>query len=237
MWNGKLKAFTLSFDDGVTQDERMINLLNKYGLRGTFNLNSALLGTNGEKRSVFGDFLYSQDRISPERVKKLYANHEVAGHTLMHQNLTQLDDAVIIYQVEQDRKLLSELCGYEVVGFAYPAGGINHNEHVASVIKEKTGIKYARTNRCTRSFDFDRENLHLFNPTVPVYDYDEIIDFANKFIQLKTETPKLFYILGHTFELDEGSNINWEKFEKFCELISNKEDIFYGTNKQILLDN
>ena len=64
MWNGKLKAFTLSFDDGVTQDERMINLLNKYGLRGTFNLNSALLGANGEKRSVFGDFLWNSDKVS-----------------------------------------------------------------------------------------------------------------------------------------------------------------------------
>ena len=236
MWNGKLKAFTLSFDDGVLQDERMINLLNKYGLKATFNLNSALMGTKSDKRSVFGDFLYNQDRLPPSRIKELYANHEIAAHTLMHQNITQLEDSAVEYQVEMDRKLLSELCGYEVVGFAYPAGGINHDERVAKIIKEKTGIKYAKINRCTRSFDFNCENLYLYKPTVPVYDYNEITAMAKDFIELKPTSPKVFFIIGHTFELDEGSNINWENFEEFCKLISGKDDIFYGTNKEILLN-
>jgi hypothetical protein len=40
MWNGKNKAFTFSFDDGVLQDIRAIEIMNKYGLKGTFNLNS-----------------------------------------------------------------------------------------------------------------------------------------------------------------------------------------------------
>ena len=43
-----MKIFTLSFDDGVTQDRRFIGLLKKYGLTCTFNVNSALLGTEGE---------------------------------------------------------------------------------------------------------------------------------------------------------------------------------------------
>ena len=37
MWNGKKKAVTFSFDDGVTQDIRLIEIFNKYGLKGTFN--------------------------------------------------------------------------------------------------------------------------------------------------------------------------------------------------------
>ena len=40
----KRKAITFSYDDGVTQDIRLIELMNKYGLKGTFNLNSELLG-------------------------------------------------------------------------------------------------------------------------------------------------------------------------------------------------
>ena len=236
MWQNKLKAVTFSFDDGVLQDQRLIEILDNYGLKATFNLNSALLGCKSDKLSVFGDFLYHQDRFSPSQIKKVYANHEVAGHTLMHQNLTDLEDSAVIYQVEQDRKLLSEIVGYEVVGFAYPAGGVNHDQRVADLIKNNTGVKYARTNRCTRDFNFNQNNLHLFNPTVPVYDYDEITRFAKEFIDLKANTPKLFYVLGHAFELDEGSNITWEKFEKFCKLISGKSDIFYATNKEILLD-
>ena len=33
MWQGKKKAVTFSFDDGVTQDIRLIEILNKYGLK------------------------------------------------------------------------------------------------------------------------------------------------------------------------------------------------------------
>ena len=48
MWNGKLKAITFSYDDAVTQDIRMIELMDKYGLKGTFNLNSEYLGLQSE---------------------------------------------------------------------------------------------------------------------------------------------------------------------------------------------
>ena len=47
MWNGKNKALTFSFDDGVRQDIRLIEIFNKYGLKGTFNLNSGFLGLEG----------------------------------------------------------------------------------------------------------------------------------------------------------------------------------------------
>ncbi len=47
MFQGKMKAVTFSYDDGVTQDQRLIALLNKYGLKCTFNLNSEFLGTAG----------------------------------------------------------------------------------------------------------------------------------------------------------------------------------------------
>ncbi len=41
------KILTLSFDDGITQDERFIEILNKYAIKCTFNINSSLLGTDG----------------------------------------------------------------------------------------------------------------------------------------------------------------------------------------------
>ena len=37
------KALTFSFDDGNVDDIRLIEILNKYGLKATFNLNSGLL--------------------------------------------------------------------------------------------------------------------------------------------------------------------------------------------------
>ena len=38
------KYFTLSYDDGLEQDKRIVELMKKYGIRGTFNLNSGILG-------------------------------------------------------------------------------------------------------------------------------------------------------------------------------------------------
>lgn len=88
------KAVTFSYDDGVTQDIRLIELLNKYGLKCTFNLNSELLGKKGilirENQRI------SHYKIHPEDVKSIYDGHEVAAHTLTHPNLTKLDEAEII---------------------------------------------------------------------------------------------------------------------------------------------
>ena len=45
--DGKTKCVTLSYDDGVTQDLRLIELFDRYGLQCTFNLNSKLLSKKG----------------------------------------------------------------------------------------------------------------------------------------------------------------------------------------------
>lgn len=111
-----MKYVTFSFDDGVTQDKRLIELLNKYGLKATFNLNSSLLGLKGGWE--FNGKYLNHTKISPMEVKETYARHEVAVHTLTHPNLTGEDDATVAYQVEEDRKQLSRLVGYEVTGMA-----------------------------------------------------------------------------------------------------------------------
>ena len=230
-WNGKKKAVTFSFDDGVTQDIRFIEMLNKYGLKATFNINSALLGLPGSLERngnrVDHNKVYAQD------VKSIYAGHEVAVHTLTHPNLTGLDEKTIAYQVEQDRQTLSLLSGTEVVGMAYPCGGVNNDDRVAEIIGRTTGVKYARTITSTYNFDI-QTNLLRFNPTVCYIEEDKLFELGRKFIELETEAPLLFYIWGHTYEMD-AEYISWERVEDFCRLISGKDDIFYGTNKEVLL--
>ena len=227
----KKKAITFSYDDGVTQDIRLIELLNKYGLKCTFNLNSELLSQKGmlirEGKRI------AHYKIHTEDVKHIYEGHEVAVHTLTHPNLTQCDDKEIIRQVETDRLNLSGLVGYEVVGMAYPCGGVNNDDRVASIIKENTGVKYSRTITSNNCFDL-QENLYRFNPTVYHLNFEEMMQSGREFIELKTEEPKVFYIWGHSYEMDYGADY-WVKLEEFFKLISNKEDIFYGTNKEVLL--
>ena len=67
---GKAKALTMSYDDGKVQDRRLIDIFNKYGIKGTFNLNYGLVG--------------EPPRMTFEEMKGLYAGHEIATHTMTH---------------------------------------------------------------------------------------------------------------------------------------------------------
>ena len=146
MLHGKMKALTFSFDDGVSQDIRLAELFHRYGMKATFNLNSTLLGQS--KIPSCGGVRVNHSKIYPADVRHVYAGHEVAGHTLTHPRLPSLaDEREIIRQVEEDRERLSELCGYEVLGFAYPCGGINYDDRVARLIRENTGHNGDSRNR------------------------------------------------------------------------------------------
>jgi peptidoglycan/xylan/chitin deacetylase (PgdA/CDA1 family) len=226
-----MKAVTFSYDDGVTQDKRLIDIFNKYGLKATFNLNSETLGMEG---SLIRENKYvNHTKNAKEDIKGIYQGHEVAVHTLTHPNLTTLDENEIIRQVEEDRKNLEALVGYAVVGMAYPCGGVNNNDFVADVIRNNTKIRYARTITSSHSFEL-QDNLLRFNPTVYHHaETDKMFELAEAFCALKTETPKIFYIWGHSYEFD--INNGWGKFQEFCKLISGQNDIYYRTNKEVLL--
>ena len=232
MWNGKMKALTFSYDDGVTQDRRLIEIFNKYGLKATFNINSQLLGK--ENSLIRNGVEIRHDKVLPSEVKSLYSGHEIAAHTLTHPTLTKVeDDAEIIRQVEEDRKNLSALAGYEVVGFAYPGGGVNYNERIADLIRKNTGVKYARTTVSTYGFE-PQSDLFVFRPSVYHHaEFDKLFELGEQFLSLKTDTPKCFYVWGHAYEFDIRNE--WDRFEDFCRLMCGKDDIFYGTNRQVLL--
>ena len=106
MFNGKKKAITFSYDDGTTQDIRLIELLNKYGLKCTFNINSGLLGS--DKMLVRDGMRISHYKIAPHRLREVYEGHEVAVHTLTHPKLISCSDDEIVRQVEDDRIALEE---------------------------------------------------------------------------------------------------------------------------------
>lgn len=231
MWNNKTKAVTFSYDDGVTQDQRLIRILDKYGLKCTFNLNSGLLGRPGSL--IREDVTVAHVKPRACEVRGIYEGHEIAVHTLTHPALSHLSDEDVVREVEEDRIALSELAGYEVVGMAYPGGTHVMNEHVADLIRTRTGVKYARTTTSTHNFDL-QQNLHIFNPTVYHHiEWDKLFELGEKFISLKTDVPQIYYIWGHAYEFDIHGD--WERFEEFCRLISGRADIFYGTNREVLL--
>ena len=233
MFQGKKKAITFSYDDGVTQDIRLIELFNRYGLKATFNINSGRLGEDGalEREGV----TVSHAKNSPEDIRHIYAGHEVAAHTLTHPLLPAIADAAeIIRQVEEDRLRLSELVGYEVLGMAYHGGGPNHDARVVRLVREHTGIQYARSVETTGGFELP-EDLYQVQGTVYHHgEWDRLLETGARFLALEPDRPQLFYIWGHAYEFDIYPE-RWERFEEFCCMISGRADVFYGTNREVLL--
>lgn len=234
MWNGKNKAITFSYDDGVTQDIWLSELFNKYGLKATFNLNSERLGREGEL--IRDGVKIGHNKVKPEDVKHIYEGHEVAVHTLTHPFLPHIeDDREVLRQVEEDRLNLSELVGYEVLGMAYPGGvnGTNCDDRIAKIIKDNTPIKYARTIATTGSFE-PYSDLYQYKGTVYHHEeFDRMLELGREFLELKSDTPAVFYIWGHAYEFDifpERKAI----FDEFCRMMSGRDDIFYGTNLEVL---
>ena len=226
------KILTFSYDDGVTQDIRLIELLDKYGMKATFNLNSAFLGGKGSLTRE--GVAVAHNKVASQDIRSVYGGHEVAAHTLTHPLLTSIaDESEIIRQVEQDRLALSELCGCEVVGFAYPGGGINYDGRVSKIIRESTGVRYCRTTVSSHSFDL-QENLFEFKPSVYHHEeWDKLFELGEKFLSLDTYEKKIFYVWGHSYEFDIHDT--WDRFEEFLKMMSGKSDISYLTNREALL--
>ena len=228
----KLKYLTFSYDDGVTQDIRLIELFNKYGMKATFNLNSTRLGESGSL--LREGVTVRHDKIKHADVKHVYVGHEVAAHTLSHPKLNEIElDKVLIREVEQDRLILSELCGYEVVGMAYPCGSQYVDARVIDLVKNHTGIRYARNT--TSNFSFD-EQTELIDFCPSVYHHvqmDQAFELGEKFLTLKPDRKQIFYVWGHAYEFDIHDT--WDQMEEFLKMMSGRDDIVYCTNREALL--
>ena len=148
--DGKQKVITLSYDDAVVQDIRLIEIMNKYGLKGTFNVNSGMyLPENSTREKFYG-------RLKLSEARKLYTDsgHEIAVHAFNHPFLEKLDDSEIIYEITEDRRSIEEQYGVIARGMAYPYG--TYSNKVISVL-EKCKIAYARTTKSTLSFELPED--------------------------------------------------------------------------------
>jgi Predicted xylanase/chitin deacetylase len=222
--NNKLKALTFSYDDGIEQDRRLVGLFNKYHLKCTFNLNSGI--QSGSYRNENKGITIA--RMNVQGLKELYQGHEIAIHTLTHPWLEKQNLETIRNEIAQDKVNLQNIFDCHIRGMAYPYG--TYDDRVIQVLKEND-IKYARTTQCTENFDV-QSNLLEFKATCH-HDNDKLMRLAEEFVSMKPTEPKIFYVWGHSYEFDLKNN--WETIEKFCAYISNRDDIFYGTNSQVLL--
>ena len=222
-WNGKRKAVTFSYDDGVRQDKRLAEIFNKYGLKATFNINAGQMydGCVWNCRGV--DVV----RMTIPECKAALAGHEIACHSLTHVDLPALDGYQLERQIAGDKALLEYIFGQPVNGMAYPGGGFSPE---VEAVLAKLGLRYARTIRQTEAFDLSPNFLEL--DATAHHKNPRLLELADQFLALEPDRPQLFYLWGHSYEFD--CDQNWEVIEEFCCRISGREDIFYGTNHQVL---
>lgn len=223
---GKRKALTLSYDDGVVQDRRMVALMKQYGIRGTFNLNTAFFG---EKRSMEADGKITDTSVvGKEEIAALYEENEVATHAAKHSALTEMG-AAAMEEVLSDRRILESIVPYPVTGHAYPFG--LYDGTVKDMLRA-AGIRYARTVEATGGFDLPQDFLE-WNPTCH-HDDARLMELVRDFCEKDAlfGKPQLFYLWGHTYEFD--MNDNWDRIEMFLAYVSGYHDkVWMATNGEI----
>lgn len=220
------KAVTFSFDDGNIDDVRLVDILNKYNLKATFNLNSGLLADS----SVWNyEGIKCVHHINFSEYPNLYDNHEVASHTVRHSHLEQLSYQAKKNEIQLDRVYLKALYGYDICGMALPFG--TYDSEVIEILKE-LNILYCRTVRSTNEFN-PPDKLPLIDPTCH-FRCNNLDELTNRFLNKNETNDMLFYIWGHSYELVTQSD--WEEFENFCKKISGHNDIYYCTNKEAIMN-
>ena len=223
---GKSKALTLSYDDGVAQDIRLIEIMKKHGLKGTFNINSGLYAPEGTTNPE------GKGRMSKSKCQEVYLNSgmEVAVHGLTHPYLEQLPENLCTYEVLQDRKNLEADFGYMIRGMAYPFG--TTSDSVVASLKQ-CGIAYSRTTVSTEKFTIPTDWLRL--PATCHHRNPRLMELARNFVDNAFfRGPGLFYLWGHSYEFDQNvPDNNWGIIEEFAEFMGNREDIWYATNIEI----
>ena len=224
--DGKSKVLTLSYDDGVVQDIRLIGLMNKHGIKGTFNINTGCYFPEDKERMPSS---HMRMRLSEAMDLYIGSGQEVAVHSLKHPYLEKMKPADVMREILEDRKNIEQQYGTLARGMAYPYG--TYNDMVVEVLG-LCGICYSRTVKSTRKFDFP-ENWLTLHPTCHHND-PKLMELAREFADgkpLNALVCQMFYLWGHSYEFD--NNDNWKVIEEFVEYVAGREDIWYATNIEI----
>ena len=227
--DGKAKAVTFSYDDGVRQDRRLAEIFDKYGIKGTFNFNSDLLRCNYSKEDIHSCFLAK--------------GHEIAIHGANHRANGNMRPIEGIRDVLDCRLELEEKCDRIVRGMAYPDTGITQMgsfttyDAIRNYLSE-LDIAYEITVDGVNDSFMLPEDFYNWIPTAHHND-PKIEEYIDTFLgwDISEEAyharriPRLLYIWGHSYEFDRDDN--WDHIENICKKLSGNEQVWFATNIEI----
>ncbi len=195
-----MKYFIFSIDDGTIYDEKVIAILNRHGIKGTFNLNSGL-----------DDFVWYDEgrpvcRLPLPQCVELYKGHEVASHSLTHPHMTMLDDDRIGYEAGVDKENLERIFGYPISTFAFPFEDFDERSiHRVAII----GFTAVRVSEIDASFRFPVDPYHIKITSL------DLRDAVEKFPAfLEDPEAELFTFVSHGYDFEFGQT--YELLDSFC---------------------
>ncbi len=228
--NGRAKALTFSYDDGVPQDKRLAQLFDKYGMKATFNFNCEYI---------------REENFTKEEIKEYFLSkgHEIAVHGANHRANGNMRAIEGIRDVLDCRLELEEKCDSIIRGMAYPDTGIvqmgnfGNYEMVKQYLTE-LDIAYSRTLAGDNDSFMLPDDFHAWMPSAH-HNNPKIFEYVEKFLDLDISTktyhakrvPRLLYIWGHSYEFDRDNN--WDDIEKICQKLADNDEIWYATNIEI----
>ena len=201
----KRKIFLLSFDDGTVWDKRFVQLLNKYGIKCTFNLNSGL-----------EDFVWRYEDRFPIRRQILaetvgqYQGHEISSHSLHHHWLNSLTPPQISREIGVDCDALKRLFGLETIGFGVPFTACGERE--IKIIRKF--VRYIRLSAMSDDFSLPEDPYHI--PIHGLYNDPDIRDKIARFAAADLPVS-LFVMAGHSYEFEVLDH--WEYMEELLKYI------------------
>ncbi|MBR5059242.1 MAG: polysaccharide deacetylase family protein [Clostridia bacterium] len=237
---GYKKYFTMSFDDGTVQDVRIIEILKKYNMPCTFNLNTGRFGQTWEWVGKVNNKPVHVCLTRAQVQSGLYKGFDVEVHTLTHPDLAanyvNFGKNNVINEVKKDAENIAALTGIKPVGMAYPGGQeANTSDEVIRTILENTDVRFARlavNAKRPSKFEFPEYWMMWYPTTAFGYGFSTVNNYAKRFIAAEaTDRDLLFYVWGHGYEFD--LNGNWDEFEAFIKMMSEQEDIVFVTNAEL----
>ena len=184
-----MKYFLLSFDDGTVHDKRFVELLNRYEIPCTFNLNSGL-----------EEFVWEFDGHPVVRqhladTVEQYRGHEIASHSRTHPRLEQLPPPRLREETEEDCNALKAIFGVDALGFGVPFTVCGERE--INIIRRF--VRYIRLSEYASSFALPADPYHI--PIHALYNDSDVREKIRMFAENEL-TDSLFVLAGHSYELE-----------------------------------
>ena len=104
-----------TWDDGLVDDIRLVEILRRHNARATFCLNPGLysrertLGWIHENRGVW--------RLSAGELSDVYGGFEICSHSMTHPYLSDVPAELLDWEVGASRDMLQEIFRKPVLGF------------------------------------------------------------------------------------------------------------------------